>query len=609
MNRLTDQRMPRAPRPTPRGPRAGARHAGFTLVELVIATTIGAMLLVAVAEVAQLFGKEVEVVRDESDWRLQESLVRMADDTKRAWYVEVPETDVLQLTDAYGNVTRYEHDADAKTLTVLRPSGATGTVLTGIESFTVDARTIERYREGTTLDTYDTWWVDDTSLGGASEAIPVEDGLPLALGFTLDTTAPDWVHTLDGVTEQNELATLERLVLPLAFVPPVAEGSSSSGGSSGSDDSGIGTSSFAGPDASDGGDSSAFGDCDDGGKGGSSGKGKGGSSGKGKGSSGCGKGSSGGCGDDSCDDSDCSDDGSSGGSSKKAEICHIPPGNPDNAKTLSVSVNAVAAHLAHGDSEGACGTSVAGPDPADSVLYLDLYEAATPGDGRPYGALLGSTSVPASALPSGTWSWVSKGTSSAATHGGGSGGKGVAVCHIPPGNPSAAHTIHVGASAVSAHVAHGDVLGSCDDSLDADSTLVLQYDAPLVDVPLDLTPLNGLIQPGRAHTLVLRVAGSGTVVVAGQPVGSDAHTGIASVNVPGGAYSALDLTVPRSLDGMRSASQTVKHDVINGVTLTLQTVDGERSSASAAVASQVAVDNPWLGCVPGEFPGLELAGQ
>ena len=37
----------------------------------------------------------------------------------------------------------------------------------------------------------------------------------------------------------------------------------------------------------------------------------------------------------------------------------------------------------------------------------------------------------------------------------------VTICHIPPGNPSAAQTIQVGSSAVSAHRAHGDTLGSC----------------------------------------------------------------------------------------------------------------------------------------------------
>jgi hypothetical protein len=41
----------------------------------------------------------------------------------------------------------------------------------------------------------------------------------------------------------------------------------------------------------------------------------------------------------------------------------------------------------------------------------------------------------------------------------------VEVCHIPPGNPANAHTITVGAPAVSAHLDHGDVLGACKDTV------------------------------------------------------------------------------------------------------------------------------------------------
>lgn len=38
----------------------------------------------------------------------------------------------------------------------------------------------------------------------------------------------------------------------------------------------------------------------------------------------------------------------------------------------------------------------------------------------------------------------------------------VTICHSPPGNPGNAHTIVVGASAVPAHLAHGDQLGTCE---------------------------------------------------------------------------------------------------------------------------------------------------
>jgi hypothetical protein len=43
-----------------------------------------------------------------------------------------------------------------------------------------------------------------------------------------------------------------------------------------------------------------------------------------------------------------------GGGEKKITICHIPPGNPGKAKTLTIGVSAWPAHQAHGDKEGAC---------------------------------------------------------------------------------------------------------------------------------------------------------------------------------------------------------------------------------------------------------------
>ena len=36
------------------------------------------------------------------------------------------------------------------------------------------------------------------------------------------------------------------------------------------------------------------------------------------------------------------------------DVCHIPPGNPENAHTITISENAVNAHLDHGDQLGAC---------------------------------------------------------------------------------------------------------------------------------------------------------------------------------------------------------------------------------------------------------------
>lgn len=40
--------------------------------------------------------------------------------------------------------------------------------------------------------------------------------------------------------------------------------------------------------------------------------------------------------------------------------------------------------------------------------------------------------------------------------------KKVTVCHVPPGNHAKAHSIEVGASALAAHLKHGDFPGECD---------------------------------------------------------------------------------------------------------------------------------------------------
>lgn len=40
------------------------------------------------------------------------------------------------------------------------------------------------------------------------------------------------------------------------------------------------------------------------------------------------------------------------------------------------------------------------------------------------------------------------------------------ICHFPPGDPSDFHTITVAEKALEAHLAHGDILGSCDQNCD-----------------------------------------------------------------------------------------------------------------------------------------------
>jgi hypothetical protein len=58
------------------------------------------------------------------------------------------------------------------------------------------------------------------------------------------------------------------------------------------------------------------------------------------------------------------------------------------------------------------------------------------------------------------------------------GGNKVDVCHIPPGNPENVHTITISDKALDAHIAHGDIVGSCNANC---ATLCDDGDACTVD--------------------------------------------------------------------------------------------------------------------------------
>ena len=99
----------------------------------------------------------------------------------------------------------------------------------------------------------------------------------------------------------------------------------------------------------------------------------------------------------------------------KRAVCHIPPGNPAAAHTLQLPEPAVRAHLKHGDRVGACQITSTGKDQDSGAHDLNPDDA-----------------------------------------------KKVPVCHIPPGNPAAAHTLQLPEPALRAHLKHGDKAGACE---------------------------------------------------------------------------------------------------------------------------------------------------
>jgi len=92
----------------------------------------------------------------------------------------------------------------------------------------------------------------------------------------------------------------------------------------------------------------------------------------------------------------------------KVDVCHIPPGNPENVHTISISENALAAHMDHGDSLGRC----------------EPQQTEAPG---------AVAQVPQ-----------------------------VDVCHVPPEDPHNVHTLTISQNFVCGHLDHGDNIGACD---------------------------------------------------------------------------------------------------------------------------------------------------
>ncbi len=188
--------------------------AGFSLVELLAVAAITSMVVAGLSQALGLFGREVEAVRAESDQGPEEAVALMTDMARYAWTVEQPDDAQLDVIDALGGRTSFAVVDGALRLT--RPSGVSGTLLTGVAGLSIQTESMHRLREDTPVDAYRTWWqvpaaVSPTTLG-------LESGLPLALGFTLSSVVPDQYDVVQGVDEKTVYAALETLVISLSYV-------------------------------------------------------------------------------------------------------------------------------------------------------------------------------------------------------------------------------------------------------------------------------------------------------------------------------------------------------------------------------------------------------
>jgi prepilin-type N-terminal cleavage/methylation domain-containing protein len=205
------------------------KPSGFTLPELLMVAFLSSLLVAGLAEGLHLFGEELESVRDESDKGPEEAMALMTDMARYGWSVEKTGAARFDVADALGDTTSFQ--VTDGVLSITRPSGVTGPLLTGVEDLVIETDAMRRLREAHPVDEYRTWW--EVPDGGSAMLLELESGLPVALGFTLASDVPDGFDVVEGVDETTMFASLETLVLSLAYLgtiptdpnPPISGGS------------------------------------------------------------------------------------------------------------------------------------------------------------------------------------------------------------------------------------------------------------------------------------------------------------------------------------------------------------------------------------------------
>ncbi|MDB6067298.1 MAG: hypothetical protein JWR26_3506 [Pedosphaera sp.] len=114
-----------------------ARPGGFTLVELMIATGLGSLLLLVVASL-MVFGTRSFVAMAnylDLDQHSQQTLDQVSREIRQADHLTSFATNDLAFVDNSGVSVEYKYDANARTLAKIK-SGVTNTLLTGCDSLT-----------------------------------------------------------------------------------------------------------------------------------------------------------------------------------------------------------------------------------------------------------------------------------------------------------------------------------------------------------------------------------------------------------------------------------------------------------------------------------------
>lgn len=193
--------------------------AGFTLPEVLLASTLGAMLLTALtlstmgfADVLTDLEAKAGVAKE-----LDPVLRTVTRDIREAHWAEVVDPGRIRLADHEGNYTTYYWAADDAELRVTRPNGDDGAVYDAAEALAFTGQMIDRYREGPAVSWDGTWYAASVP-SSFDMAVEIPAGAELAMGFVTPVLDTDAVGAGDLDQRFLDLG-LGVLRMPVAWIP------------------------------------------------------------------------------------------------------------------------------------------------------------------------------------------------------------------------------------------------------------------------------------------------------------------------------------------------------------------------------------------------------
>ncbi len=173
----------------PMGPR-NRGEVGFTLAEVLLAGTLGSLLLMALAASTLTFTETLHDLEEKAGIAVDENAVlgTLTRDIREAWTATVPASNRLKLFDSDGNVTLWY--LEGKNVKVIKPDGDTDAVIENVDSILFEPSHEDRRREGDVA-TNDATWYSKGALASPNAPLVLGKNDDVALAFTvpIDDTA------------------------------------------------------------------------------------------------------------------------------------------------------------------------------------------------------------------------------------------------------------------------------------------------------------------------------------------------------------------------------------------------------------------------------------